>query len=161
MTSDVSIQQMKKFCRWQGMMSFQVWLFSFQFKKPSSNPDFCPGSSQASLTNTSLFTAYSESMVIKDLLCPQQGLSAESVWIKSPNKGIIKIWTGHSALTSQLSPLQIGIISKSYFTSTRSKGFIIDLRLSRCLKSLPVCGSNLKVKSQLDLNGKDLKTHTL
>lgn len=105
------------------------------------------GSLQALLTNASLFTDYSESMMIKDLLCPQQWLSAGFMLIKSANKGIMKSWTAHSALPSHLSPLQSWILSVSHFTSTKSKGFITDLRHAHCHK-LSYLWFKFKVKSK-------------
>lgn len=46
------------------------------FPMPSMSPSVL-----SFLTNASLFTGYSEPMIVKDLPCPQQWLSAESVWI--------------------------------------------------------------------------------
>lgn len=136
MTSDVSIQRMKKFCRWQGMMSFQVWLFSFQLKKLSSNPDFCPWRI-AGLADKHFLVHCPR---VNGNQRPTVPSARAQCWIcvnkitKQRNNENLN-WSSYLAFPP-LPSSDKNCISKPYFTSTRSKGFIIDFRLSQCLKCL-------------------------
>lgn len=148
MTSDVTIQRMKKFWRWQGMMSFQVLLFSSQVNKPSSCPEFCPWL-LAGLADKCFLVH--RLLRVNDDQRPTVPSAMAQCWVRvnkiSKQRNNEKLNCSFRLACPPLPSSDVNFICKSYFTSTKSKGFITDLRHAHCHK-LSCLWFKFKVKSK-------------